>query len=73
VPVSKVNELIGVSQESFEEAAREVARRAYRTLRGVRALDVISKRARVRDGMIEGYEVRVRLRFEMAPETLWHE
>ncbi len=70
--VAKVNELIGSSERSFEDAAAEVVRRAYQTLRGVSALEVLDKRARVRDGKIARYEVRLRLLFELAPESFWH-
>jgi hypothetical protein len=72
VRVSKVNELIGISERSFEDAAGEVVRRAHHTLRGVSGLEVLDKRARVRGGRIERYEVRLRLVFDLAPETLWH-
>lgn len=70
--VSKINELIGVSERSFEDAARQVIRRAHRTLRGVNGIEVMSKRVRVGDGRVQRYEVRLRLVFEMAPESLWH-
>ncbi len=42
--VAKVNELIGSSPESFEEAARNVVARANRTLRGVTGFQVVEKR-----------------------------
>jgi flavin-binding protein dodecin len=70
--VSKISELIGASPVSFEEAAREVVERAHRTLRGVIGVEVIDKRVRVRDGRAAEYVVRLRLVFDLAPETLWH-
>jgi flavin-binding protein dodecin len=70
--VSKVNELIGSSPDSFEAAAQSVIDRANRTLRGITGLEVIEKRAKVSDGRIREYRVRLRLLFEMAPETVLH-
>jgi len=70
--VSKVNELIGSSPESFEEAARTVLARANRTLRGITGIEVVEKRVKVVDGRIDEYRVRLRLVFDMAPETALH-
>ena len=70
--VSKVNELIGSSPEGFEEAARSVIARANRTLRGITGLEVIEKRVKIEDGRIREYRVRLRLMFDMAPETVLH-
>lgn len=70
--VSKVNELIGSSSESFEDAARSVLARANRTLRGIKGIEVLEKRVKVEDGRIAEYRVRLRLVFDMAPETVLH-
>jgi flavin-binding protein dodecin len=70
--IAKVNELIGSSPHSFEAAAREVIERANRTLRGVTGVEVIEKQASVSDDRVGEYRVRLRLHFDMAPETLWH-
>jgi len=70
--VSKVNELIGSSREGFEQAAREVITRANRTLRGITGIEVIEKRVKIQEGEIAEYRVRLRLVFDMAPETVLH-
>ena len=70
--VSKVNELIGSSPESFEAAAREVLARANRTLRGITGIEVLEKRVKIVDDEIAEYRIRLRLVFEMAPETVLH-
>ena len=70
--VSKVNELIGSSPDGFEEAARAVIARANRTLRGVTGFQVVEKRIKVDEGGISEYRVRLRLSFDMAPETVLH-
>lgn len=70
--VSKVSELIGSSPDGFEEAARSVVARANRTLRGITGIEVLEKRVKVKDGHIDEYRVRLRLVFDMAPETALH-
>lgn len=70
--ISKVNELIGSSPEGFEQAARSVLARANRTLRGITGIEVLEKRVKVEGGRIIEYRVRLRLIFDMAPETALH-
>ncbi len=69
--VSKVNEVIGDSPQSFEDAAAGIAARAQDTLRGVRGLSVLDKWVEVGPGDSRVYRVRVQLLFEMAPETVF--
>ena len=70
--ISKVNELIGSSPEGFEQAARSVVARASRTLTGITGIEVVEKRVKIQDGRIAEYRVRLRLVFDMAPETALH-
>ena len=70
--VSKVNELIGSSPEGFAAAARSVVERAHRTLRGITGIEVLEKRVKIREGRIREYRVRLRLVFDMAPDTVLH-
>lgn len=70
--VAKVNELIGSSPMGFEDAARSVLLRANRTLRGITGIEVIEKRVKIEQGGIAEYRVRLRLMFDMAPQTNLH-
>lgn len=70
--VGKVNELIGSSPESFEDAARQVVARANRTLRGITGIRIVEKRVKVEGDAIREYRVRLQLSFDMAPETTLH-
>jgi hypothetical protein len=70
--VSKISELIGSSPESFEDAAARIVARAHRTLRGVTGIEVLEKRVKVEGGRIVEWRVRVRLVFDMAPQTVMH-
>ncbi len=70
--IGKVNEVIGSSPVSFEEAARHVVERAGRTLTGVTGFEVLEKRVKVDAGGAPEYRVRMRLSFDLAPETVLH-
>ena len=70
--VSKVSELIGSSPHGFEEAAKEVVARANRTLRGITGIEVLEKRVKIQEDGIAEYRVRLRLMFDMAPDTVLH-
>ena len=70
--VSKVNEFIGSSSASFEGAALEVVERANRTLRGITGIEILDKSAKVQDGAVVEYRVKLRLLFDMAPESDLH-
>lgn len=70
--VAKVNQLIGSSTESFEDATRQVVARANRTLRGITGVQVVEKRIKVVEGRQAEFRVRLQLTFEMAPATELH-
>ena len=61
--VVKIIELMGVSQESFSDAARQAVAEASRTIRGITGVEVIQSSAKVEDGQITEYHVTVRLAF----------
>lgn len=70
--ISKNSELIGSSPHGFEAAAEGVVERAHRTLRGVTGFRVVDKRVLVTSEGIREYQVRLRLSFDVAPETVLH-
>lgn len=70
--ISKVNELIGSSPDGFEQAARQLIARASRTVCGITGIEVVEKRVKVQPDGIAEYRVRLRLSFDMAPDTLLH-
>ena len=73
VRVSKLTEVIGSSPISFEDAVQQALQRANRSLAGIRALDVLGKKAVVQDGRIVSYEVRLNVVFDLAPDLDMHE
>ena len=61
--VVKIVELMGVSTESFSDAARQAVAEASKTIRGISGIEVIKSTAEVRDNQIAEYHVTVRLAF----------
>ncbi len=70
--VSKISELIGSSSVSFEDAAQTVLRRANRSIRGVKGIEVLDKSLKISDGGIDEFRVRLRLQFDMVQEQEQH-
>lgn len=68
----KSNELIGSSSESFEDALAQILVRANKTLRGIRALKVISKHLVVSNVGQLDYHVRAYLQFSITPPDQLH-
>lgn len=63
--VIKTIDLVGVSTESWRDAAQKALREATTTLRGVEGFDVLDTSAVVRDNEIAEYHTHVRVRFRL--------
>jgi flavin-binding protein dodecin len=61
--VYKVIEAIGTSTQSWEDAAKNAAETAGRTLRDLRVADIVETDITVKDGKVQAYRVRVLLSF----------
>ncbi len=61
--VVRVIEMVGVSAQSWSDAAQQVIARASKTLRHITGLDVVKSSAIVKDGKIVEYHVNVKLAF----------
>jgi flavin-binding protein dodecin len=61
--VVRVIELIGVSSESWSDAAREAVERASETVRHITGVDVLKSSAIVKDGKIVEYHVNLKVAF----------
>jgi flavin-binding protein dodecin len=61
--VVRVIELVGVSGESWSDAAQQAVARASETVRNITGLDVIHSTAVVRNGKIAEYHVNVKIAF----------
>ena len=61
--VGKVIELVGTSKKGFEDAIVQAVRRASKTIRNVRGVDVVGQKAVVKDGKVVEYRVNLKLSF----------
>jgi flavin-binding protein dodecin len=63
--VIKTIDLVGVSTESWRDAAQAALAEASKTLRGIEAMQVLETSALVADGEITEYQTHVRIRFRI--------
>jgi flavin-binding protein dodecin len=63
--VIKTIDLVGVSTESWRDAAAQALAEAGKTLRGVEGMDVLETSAVVEDNQIKEYHTHVRIRFRI--------
>lgn len=63
--VIKTIDLVGVSSESWRDAAQAALAEASKTLRGIEAMQVLETSALVQDGEITEYQTHVRIRFRI--------
>jgi flavin-binding protein dodecin len=63
--VIKVIELVGVSSQSWSDAARRAVEEASKTIRGITGVDVVQSTATVEDGKISEYHVNVKIAFRL--------
>ena len=62
--VYKVIELIGTSEESWEDAAKQAIDEAKKSLRGLRIAEITKMDVRMDDGEIMVFRVRVNVSFK---------
>ena len=62
--VYRVTEVIGVSSESWEAAARNAVEVAAKTLRDLRIAEVVRQDVTIDDGRVTGYRVRLNVSFK---------
>ena len=62
--VYRVTEVIGVSDQSWEDAARNAVETAARTVRDIRIAEVIRQDVAIQNGQITNYRVRLGISFK---------
>ena len=62
--VYRVTEVIGVSSESWEAAARHAVETAAKTVRDIRVAEVIRQDVTIEDGSLVSYRVRLGISFK---------
>jgi len=58
-------ELVGTSEQSFDEAARAAVRRAGETMRDLEWMEVLEQRAYLRGSEIREFQVKVKIWFKL--------
>ena len=65
--VYRVTEVIGVSSESWEAAARSAVETAGATVRDLRVAEVLRQDLTIENGKVTGYRVRLGISFKYEP------
>lgn len=63
--VIKTIDLVGVSPESWRDAANQALAEAARTIRGISGMEVLDTSCTVKDGTISEYLTHVRIKFRI--------
>lgn len=63
--VIKTIDLVGVSDESWTDAAEQALAEASKTIRGIDAMDVLETSCKVDNGKIVEYLTHVRIKFRI--------
>ena len=66
--VYRVTDVIGVSSESWDAAARNAVETASKTLRDLRVAEVVREDVTIEDGKVATYRVRLNLSFKYDSE-----
>lgn len=61
----KAIELVGTSEQSFDDAARSAVKRAGETVRGLEWMEVLEQRGYIRDGELSEFQVKVKVWFKL--------
>jgi len=62
--VYRVTEVIGVSTDSWEAAARTAVETAAKTVRDLRVAEVVRQDVTIENGTVTGYRVRLAISFK---------
>jgi flavin-binding protein dodecin len=63
--VIKSIDLVGVSGESWRDAAQQALAEAAKTIRNIEHMDILDTSASVTDGVISEYQTHVRISFRL--------
>jgi flavin-binding protein dodecin len=66
--VYRVTEVVGVSSESWEDAARTAVETAAKSVRELRIAEVLRQDLTIQDGSVLNYRIRLGISFKYDPE-----
>jgi flavin-binding protein dodecin len=61
--VYRVTEVVGVSTESWEAAAKTAVETAGKTVRDLRVAEIVRQDVTIEDGHVSGYRIRLAISF----------
>ncbi len=61
----KAIELVGTSEQSFDDAARQAVKRAGETVRDLEWMEVLEQRGYIRGGEVREFQVKVKVWFKL--------
>ncbi|SDA13628.1 hypothetical protein SAMN05216315_10495 [Nitrosospira sp. Nsp18] len=67
--IYRITEIIGTSQTSWEDAARNAVETASKTLRDLRVAEIVKLDMVIEDGKVVAYRARVNLSFKYETES----
>lgn len=67
--VYRVTEVVGVSSESWEAAARNAVETVAKTVRDLRVAEVVEQDLTVDNGTVSGFRVKLNVSFKYEPGT----
>ena len=63
--VIKTIDLVGVSTDSWRDAAQQALAEAAKTIRGIESMDILETSAKVESGAITEFQTHVRILFRI--------
>lgn len=63
--VYKMTEIVGTSETSFDDAAKNGVERASKTLRGLRWFEITDMRGKIKDGKIAEFQTTMKVGFKL--------
>ncbi|HEY4823427.1 MAG TPA: dodecin family protein [Solirubrobacteraceae bacterium] len=66
--VYRVTEVVGVSSESWEQAARAAVETAAKSVRELRIAEVLRQDVTIQDGGVLNYRIRLAISFKYNPD-----
>jgi flavin-binding protein dodecin len=68
-----VNEIVGTSTTSWEDAAKSAIETAAKSVHDLRVGEVVTQDVTLENGKVVSYRVRLNISFKYHPDKVWHE
>jgi len=68
-----VNEIVGTSTTSWEDAAKSAIETAAQSVHDLRIGEVVTQDVTLENGKVVSYLVRLNISFKYHPDKVWHE